>query len=225
MNTLRTLFLKEVRSEWQNRQGLLVTGAFGLTAVVAQSFAGRLGSPTPADSAGMLAITLIFTASMAIPRLFLSEDEQRTIDLLRLWAPPSQIYLGKWLYGALVMILSSLVLGGLFSLFVRMPILQPGLFAAGLFGLALALTTASSVAGLLSMGASHRWLLAAAVFVPLVLPPAILGMDALGQALGGSGTTGWRSVLGLVGFGAVTIGIAPSLAHSLLRRTPLDQDS
>jgi len=207
------VFHKEWLTEMRSRHGLFTSFLFSLLAVVAMSLSSFATKPAPSIAAGMLCVTLLFSAVVALPRSFLVEDEQGTFDLLRLAVEPSAAFAGKLLYNAVQALLSVAVLSVLFVTMTGVTVLDPLLFALGCLFTALSLAGGVSVCGALVMGASNRWLLGTAAALPILLPQVFLGMGALKVAFGqGTVSGGWMCVTGLFGWALTLASIGPFLA-------------
>ncbi len=209
---------KEWRSELRHRTGLYTTGMFSLLAVIAMAFSSFGETPGPGLAGGLLTVTLLFSAVLSVPRTFLVEEEQGTFDLLRLSSDPSVAFLGKMIFALIQTAISALVLGVLFSTMVGVHVEQPGLFSAALLAEALALSSAVSFCGALAVGAANRWVLSAALSLPLLVPLGSLSATAFRHAFGTSTTlVGWQSVAGLFGFAVATFALGPLLVSGVWR--------
>lgn len=219
MREVAAIFVKEWRSEMRSRHGLFASGLFAFLAVVAMGFSTQGQQPAPTLAAGMLTLTLLFSASVTLPRTFVAEDEQGTLDLLRLIAAPGAAFLGKALYNLVQMAVAGVVLGLLFAMLTGVPVPHPGLLAAGILVEAVALAGAMSLCGALVAGASNRWVLSAAVSLPLLLPQTALSIGVLRVALGeGSWSGGLQNLAGLGGFAAASFASAPLLVGLVWQR-------
>lgn len=218
MREVGAVFRKEWRAEVRSRHGLFTAGLFSVLAVVAMSFAGYGLRPSGSLAAGMLAVTLLFSAILALPRTFLIEDEQGTFDLLRLVGDPGPVFLGKTLYNIVQMLATGLLLATVFLTLSGIDVRSPVLLAVGLGLQCVALAAAVSLCGALVIGAANRWVLAGAVAMPLLLPQVFLGVGAVRVALGeGSATAGWQSVAGLAGFAVAALASGPLIAAAVWR--------
>lgn len=212
------VFLKEWRSEVRSRHGLFTAGLFSLLAVVGMGFASYGQKPSPTLGAGMLCITLLFSAIIALPRTFLLEDEQGTFDLLRIISNPMNSFVGKLLYNLVQMAITALLLGVLFTQFTGLDILNMPLFILGLILEAITLAGAVSLCGALVMGANNRWVLIGVLAMPLLLPQIAMGIGALRVSLGeGTIEGGWQNAVGLFGFGVALLGAGPLLVAQVWR--------
>lgn len=213
------VFQKEWMAEMRSRHGLYTSSMFSLLAVVAMSFASFAVKPPPSLAAGMLCVTLLFSSVVALPRTFLSEDEQGTFDLLRLAAEPSAAFAGKMLYNIVQSVISVAILTTLFVTITGLDVGQPLIFVTGCLFTALTLASGVSLCGAIVIGASNRWLLGSAAALPVLLPQIFLGMGALRVSFGqGTVTGGWMCVLGLFGW-ALALGSAGPLIAAAAWRT------
>lgn len=96
-------FGKEWRSELRGRHGLLASGLFAFVAVSAMGLSMNGRTIEAPLAAGVLAVLILFVGVVALPRLFLLEDDLRTMELALLLARPSVIFGGKVLFGILQM--------------------------------------------------------------------------------------------------------------------------
>jgi len=216
---IRAVAQKEWRSERRAQHGLWTAGLFSVTAVTGMAFASFGQRPPPTLAAGMLAVTLLFTAVTAVPRTFLAEEEQGTMDLLRLLGRPETIYLGKMLYVLVQLLAQTVILSTLFVGLTSTPVVEPTVLVAGLAGYAFALATIVSFAGALAAGATNRWLLAGAVGMPLLLPAVAMAVGVLRVGFGAGFVSGAiQSGLSLLGFGVLAFASAPWMMRGLWGR-------
>lgn len=214
------VFQKEWRGESRARHGLFTSALFGLLATVAMGFASFGIRPSPNLAAGMLCVVQLFAAVSALPRAFVSEDEQGTFDLLRLVARPHAIFWGKMLFNLAQMLISGLALALLFALLTGISVPRPDLYALAIGLQAVALAASVSLCGALVMGASNRWVLAGVLALPLLIPQVAMGVGALRVALGaGSLGGGTQNLIGLAGFGLAALASGPMLAAGLWRNS------
>jgi heme exporter protein B len=203
---------KEVSTELRTKSGVLTSALFSSVAVVSVAFASfglRLGGQL---AAGLLWVTLLFAAVVALPRAFLAEEEQGTGDLLRLVARPHAVFWGKVLYNLLQMLSTSLLLSLLFFLLTDVSVPRPWLYLACMAAGSASLAGAVTLCGALVSQAASRSALAGAIALPLLLPLIALLVTGTGAALGaGSSASGVTAALGLAGYGATVLALGPYL--------------
>lgn len=215
LNKAVTVFKKEWRNDLRSSHGILVGLLFGVLAVTAMAFAAVNDRPSPTLAAGMLTVTLLFACVTIIPRIFIAEDEQNTIDLLRLIADPSAAFAGKLAYCWAQMTLATAVLVSLFILFVKIPVERPVfLMLAAIFS-SVGFASGMAFCGALVIGASNRWILSSVIGMPLLLPQVILSILAMRFGFGaGRGSESTQVLIGLLCFSIALAGIGPALANS-----------
>ncbi len=192
---LRALWRKEWQSELRSRNGLLAATLFGFLAVVALTMPASTERLTPAVASAQLAVVVLFSVMISVPRLFLAEDEQGTLDTLRLWADPGAIFLAKSLMGMVLCIGQALLMGGAFFILTNATVTQPLIALAGLVAYGAALAATVGVASALVPGAQNRWLIALVISLPLCLPVVVFGTGVMAAALGSQKeTSGWLTV-------------------------------
>lgn len=210
---------KEAVSELRQKSGLLTAGLFAVVSVVAVAFASFGHKLTAGFASGLIWVTLLFSAVVAIPRVFLLEEEQGTGDLLRLSARPHSVFWGKSIFAFLQLLLGGLVTSVLFFGLTGVPLFDVVIYAVGLAGGCAALAGAVTLCGALVAQASNRAVLAGAIALPLLLPLIALGVAAMRTSLEPQGTKGGiEAVLGLWSYAAAAWAMGPHLFASVWKR-------
>lgn len=209
---IKAVFRKEFESEVRTRSGLATVALFSLAAVVAIAFAAFNVKLSGSLASGLLWVTLLFTAAVALPRAFVVEEEQGTGDLLRLMARAEAVFWGKAIYNLSLMLVTGAVLSILFFTLVGMKVEHLGLYTVCLIGSCGSLAGAVTLCGALVAQAAGRGALAGAIAIPLLLPLVALGVAGMRVALGeGMLKGGEEAALGLVCYGVATLAIGPAL--------------
>lgn len=206
---------KELRVELRGKHGLLTAALFGVVAVAAMTFASTRREPPGNIAAGMLTVTLLFSGVVAIPRLFLVEDDQQTIELMRLMARPTAMFGGKLLFAMLQMIFTCIALTILFVVLANLTV-DWGLAILGavLEGATLAIGLCATSA--LAIGASNRWVLAGAVGLPVLLPQSILCQGIFYASFSTAAPIDApRNALGLAFFAIAMVSLVPWVIKQL----------
>ena len=206
------IFRKELASELRTRSGLATVALFSIAAVVAVAWASFNIRLSGSLASGLLWVTLLFSAAVALPRAFVSEEEQGTGDLLRLMARPESVFWGKSLYNLSLMLITGAVLSILFFALVQVEVQHPILYAICLLGSCASLAGAVTLCGALVAQASGRGALAGAIAIPLLLPLVALGVAGMRVALGeGFMKGGEEAAFGLICYGVASMVIGPAL--------------
>ncbi len=218
MDEIRAVLNREWSSESRLRHGLFTSALFSVLAVVAMGFASYGQRPGPTLAAGMLSVTLLFSAVVALPRTFLIEHEQGTFDLLRLTTRPEAAFSGKALYNLIQMSITAMAVATLFSVLTNRDVQVPWLFVLGLVATAGSLSYGVSICSALVITASNRWLLVGAIAVPLLLPQMSLCVGLFRVAFGeGSLFGGIQCLVGLVGYAVAMAAMGAPLAALVWR--------
>lgn len=216
LDQIRAAWQKEIQTELRAKQGLANSSLFGVMAVAAAAFATATDLPRPSLAAGLFTVILLFVATIAVPRVFLAEEEQGTFDLVRQWAPPEVLFLGKLLFANAQMALTSILLAALYAAMVPVPLANPLSYWAGALLLGLATANVLSLTSTLVLGAANRWILAIVVAMPLLFPLVFTGVGTLRYAFGeGSANSANLNLLALAAYAVLPLGLGPTIAQAL----------
>ncbi|MCX7906714.1 MAG: heme exporter protein CcmB [Bacteroidetes bacterium] len=187
LRSVWAVFRKEAASELRLRYGLQTLFVFAASALMLVSFAVRGRQVEPGLHAALLWVVLLFSAGSGLGRAFLSEEDRGTVWILRLHAPASAVYVGKWLFTlALTLLLSTLSVGAyglLLGLSVRRLDLLALLLGLGSWGLSGVMTLLSA----LIARTSARGPLLAVLGLPVLIPVLLVGAHGTEQAIRGGG--------------------------------------
>jgi heme exporter protein B len=158
----------------------------------------------------MLWAALLFAGVGTLTRAFVSEEEQGTGDLLRMWARPHAVYWGKVIFAFLQMALTSLVVAVLFLTLTGVVVTDYVLLGTTLLGGSAALSgMVTLVSALISRG-SNRSTLGGVVVMPLMIPLIALGVSGVRSAIEGTQlSSGWMSCLGVWEYTIAVLALAP----------------
>ncbi len=178
---------KDLHSELRTRYALNSLGMFVVVAVVVLAYSVR-NELSLSDSivAGMLWISMFFTAVTGLGRSFVSEEERGTSLLLRLSVSSTPVYFGKLIVNILLSLIADTLIVLLF--FMMMSGVEVGSIVSlvvvalvSSIGFAAAMTIIAAIIA----RASAKGALYPVLSFPIVLPLMILGIDLLRRAIGG----------------------------------------
>lgn len=86
------VFRKEWRSESRNRSALLTGWLLSFVTVFTLAFAFYGRELSSEAGAGMILAAILFAGVGTLTRVFVSEEEQGTADMLRLWSRPVAVF-------------------------------------------------------------------------------------------------------------------------------------
>lgn len=207
---------KEWQAEFRNPQGLYLSSLFGLMAMASIMFIKGQQRPTAELAGGLFSLVVLFSALTAVPRLFISEEDQGTFDLARQWGSLDSLWLGKALFAALTQGVSALVLGIIYSGVIGIGVVNPIHYWLGVGMIGIGAANVLSLTSALVVTARNRWMLATVIAIPLLFPFLFVGIGALRVGLG-TGTIGggWQSLLALFMYGVAPLAVGPILAATL----------
>ncbi|MBS1722892.1 MAG: heme exporter protein CcmB [Armatimonadetes bacterium] len=209
---ISAVFRKEVKSELRNKSATYASFMLNAVTVFTLAFAFFGRKLTSEAATGMLWAALLFAGVGTLTRVFVSEEEQGTADLLRLWSRPHAVYWGKALFAFVLMTATALVVALLFFLLTGIQIAVWQLLCMTLVGASAALAgTVTLVSALIARG-KNRGTLAGVVALPLLVPLVALGVSAVRVAVEGGTNSlapGWSSCGGVWLYTLLVLATAP----------------
>ncbi len=208
----RAVARKEFMHEFRSLSGLATSALFGLVAVVTISIASQQSELNKTVAAGLLWVVIVFSGVLALPRIFLVEEEQGTADLLRLMGRADAVYWGKGIFAFALQLAISAVVTALFVMFNGIPVVKFDCLLISLVGGSMSIAGSVALCAAIAMRATNAVILAATISVPLLTALVTLG------------TTGTRTAFGVDAFNRglffssslVAYGIATFLVGSLI---------
>jgi heme exporter protein B len=177
------VFVKDIRSELKTRYAVSAIVMFGVVTVVAIGFASAGIAPEYNLQAILLWLVIYFASIAGLSQCFVKEEENRTADALRIYAPATAVYGGKLLFNLVLLICLELVIVPLFALMIGLEIKCYSLFYAililGTFGLAFSTTLVGAIISKTSM----KGVLFAVLAFPLLLPLLIMAISGTIKSL------------------------------------------
>ncbi len=172
------VFCKDARVEWRTRYALGAVLLFAVTTLTAVS-AAVSGSPVHSEvKAALLWVVLLFAALSGLARAFVREEEAGTAHALRLSAPATAVYGGKWLFNLALMLSVEIVGVPLFLVVLPPQTVDYGLFLGVLILGGVGLTaSATFVAALIAQASSGKSALFFVVAFPVLLPLLLLAVQ------------------------------------------------
>jgi heme exporter protein CcmB len=173
---------KDLRVEWRSKEVLVTSGFFGLVVVLVFSFSFFRGdAPLSVVAAGILWISLAFSGTLALQRIYAREREADGLRALLLTpASPAAVFLGKTGGVVALMILLEVVLvvavGFFFSL--SLDAARWGMLAVTLLLGTVGYAVLGSLLSAMLLGSRSRDVLLVIILYPLAIPVLILGVKA-----------------------------------------------
>jgi len=203
------LFQKEVQTELRTRYAFNALLMFSVVTLTAVSFSvGQFALSLQVKSA--LYWLILFFASMAgLAQVFIKEEEAKTAYLLKLAAPAWLIYVGKFLYNWVLLLVLQVIIIPLFVIFLNLELANFGLFLTiSLLG-TLALSAATTIIGAIVSKANVKGALFAVLSFPLLIPVLVAGIEGAQLATSGAKfSEGWGQLRLLLSYSVVMITVS-----------------
>ena len=207
---------KDLRAEFRTRYALSAIGLFAITTLVVISTAlGPFGLGQ--DLLGALLWVVLFFAAMAgLSRTFVHEEESHTAPALRLAAPPAAVYLGKYLFNLVLLVLMEVLIVPLFMVMMNLHLATPGLFLLVLFLGNLGLSGTTTIVAAMVAQASARGALFTVLAFPLLYPLLVAAIKGTNATLTGQDLALiWPNVQVLVAYTVAMVTVALLLFPSI----------
>lgn len=164
--------------ETRTKYAVGATLLFAVSTLIAVSAALSTATTKSEVKAALLWIILLFAALSGLARVFVREEEAGTAPLLKLYAPPTAVYAGKWLFNCALVFLVEAVSVSLFLLVLPLDSVNFDLLFGVLLLGGLGLSGASTfVAALISAASSGKSALFFVVAFPILLPLLLIAVQ------------------------------------------------
>ncbi len=180
------LLNKDFKGEFRTRHALNSFLMFALTTLIIVSFS--LG-PYYLDAvihAALIWIILFFSAMAGLARSFVKEEEKGTAYALRLSTVPEIIYLGKFSFNLLLLLLVAAIVIPFYLFFLSPPLGNPFLLFLTVFLGCLGLSATTTILAAIVSKASVKGNLLPVLAFPVLLPLLITAINGTQMALEGS---------------------------------------
>ena len=173
-----TVFRKDVQVELRTRYALGAVLLFAVTTLIAVSAALSSAQVHSEVKAALLWIVLLFAALSGLARVFVREEEAGTAPLLRLSAPATAVYAGKWFFNIALVFAVESVSVPLFLIVLPPEVVNLGLLFGVLILGGIGLAGASTfIAALIAQASSGKSALFFIVAFPVLLPLLLVAVQ------------------------------------------------
>jgi heme exporter protein B len=180
------IFRKDVRLELRTRYSINAFLLFAVTTLIVISFSVGPGALTNKILSALLWVIIFFASMSGLSHVFVREEEQQTADTLKLVAPPTAIFLGKWFFNVTLLFGLELIIVPLYLVFMDITVNNFLIFLtvtiAGSAGLS---TVATVIAAIISRSSAKGALFAVLAF-PITLPVLVSAIHGTLLALQGN---------------------------------------
>lgn len=195
MDEAVAVFVKDAISELRSRAALSAVMLFGVTALALVSFqTGPLpGLPDGVRAtllASLLWIILFFSGMSGLARVFVKEEDMRTVAALRLYARPTVVYAGKLAFNIALLATIGVLVVPLYVGLMEPPMQRWDLFLGCFVLSVIGLSGASTMVAAIVAKTSTRGSLFVVLAFPLLLPLLIAAVNGTRAAMIGGSKVG-----------------------------------
>ncbi len=210
------VFIKDFRLEWRSRFGVSTVLAFIASTLLVVLFSLRADLLSVSVQSGLVWIIILFASLTTLSRVFVSESERGTMDLLRLNAPPLSVFYGKLAYNFLFTLLITCITLFLFTVMVSMTVTRPLLLIAVVVLGSSGLAGATTMLGALVSQAVRKGAVFPVLALPLLIPLMLLLVRVTAAVFTTEDSVAYGNDLAaLIGFTGVTISASVVLFDNL----------
>ncbi len=210
------VFIKDFRLEWRSRFGVSTVLAFIASTLLVVLFSLRADLLSVSVQSGLVWIIILFASLTTLSRVFVSESERGTMDLLRLNAPATSVFIGKLAYNFLFTLLITSTTLFLFAVMVNMTVFRPLLLLAVVVLGSSGLAGATTMLGALVSQAVRKGAVFPVLALPLLIPLMLLLVRVTAAVFVAEASVSYGNDLAaLIGFTGVTISASILLFDNL----------
>jgi len=210
------VFIKDFRLEWRSRFGVSTVLAFIASTLLVVLFSLRADLLSVSVQSGLVWIIILFASLTTLSRVFVSESERGTMDLLRLNAPATSVLIGKLVYNFLFTLLITGITLFLFTVMVNMTVFRPLLLLAVVVLGSSGLAGATTMLGALVSQAVRKGAVFPVLALPLLIPLMLLLVRVTAAVFVAEDAVSYGNDLAaLIGFTGVTISASVLLFDNL----------
>ena len=206
IRAIKTVLTKDLNLELRTRYAINTLLAFTGVALLLILFALRADQLDPLPKSGLVWIVILFAAMAGMARSFVYEVEQKTWPMLRVYAHPTDLYVGKLIYNFLFLLVLNLVTFILYMVLVGLAVENLFYLASGLLFGALGLAAVTTMTSAMISRADRRGAVFSVMSIPLLVP-LLLILTRITQVafIEGSDPSALNDLAALVGYCGVTI--------------------
>ncbi len=206
IRAIKTVLTKDLNLELRTRYAINTLLAFTGAALLLILFALRADQLDPLPKSGLVWIVILFAATAGMSRSFVYEVEQKTWPMLRVYAHPTDLYVGKLIYNFLFLLALNLVTFILYMVLVGLAVENLFYLASGILFGALGLAAVTTMTSAMISRADRRGAVFSVMSIPLLVP-LLLILTRITQVafIEGSDPSALNDLAALVGYCGVTI--------------------
>ncbi len=216
MNTFNksiAVFRKEIAMEFRSRIALSALFLFMVITISTIAFTTAGEKIEKYIASALLWIVLFFGSMTGLSRTFVMEEERGTSLLLKLTSRPIEVFFGKLLFTMTLSMSLSILGAGLFLFFLPSLIIG-NMMLYWIMVIILSVCMASAITAIAAIisKANGKGALFPVLSFPVLLPPALLGIEALSMAIHGANISeAGSTIIVLLSYAGIMISVSSLL--------------
>ncbi len=216
MNTFNksiAVFRKEIAMEFRSRIALSALFLFMVITISTIAFTTAGEKIEKYIASALLWIVLFFGSMTGLSRTFVMEEERGTSLLLKLSSRPIEVFFGKLLFTMTLSMSLSILGAGLFLFFLPSLIIG-NMMLYWIMVIILSVCMASAITAIAAIisKANGKGALFPVLSFPVLLPPALLGIEALSMAIHGANVSeAGSTIIVLLSYAGIMISVSSLL--------------
>lgn len=216
MNTFNksiAVFRKEIAMEFRSRIALSALFLFMVITISTIAFTTAGERVEKYIASALLWIVLFFGSMTGLSRTFVMEEERGTSLLLKLSSRPIEVFFGKLLFTITLSMSLSILGAGLFLFFLPSLIIG-NMMLYWIMVIILSVCMASAITAIAAIisKANGKGALFPVLSFPVLLPPALLGIEALSMAIHGANISeAGSTIIVLLSYAGIMISVSSLL--------------
>ena len=183
MHKVWYIFQKDIRQEFKTRYAINAIFLFAIITLVAVSFSIGTFSASDEIKCALLWIILFFSSMSGLSHIFVREEEKHTSDTLKLVAEPTAVYLGKFLFNLILLLILEVITIPLYLAVMNFSLNSPSIFLSILLIGSIGLAAGATMIAAIISKASAKGALFTVLSFPILLPVLIAGISGTKMAV------------------------------------------
>ena len=174
---------KDFRVEFRSRFSLNISIAFAVIVTIAVSItAGGVPFPAMVQSV-LLWVVIFFSAMNGLSHIFVREEDQATALFLRISVAADSIFISKFIFNQIFMLIVLAVVTPLFLFFLQVEVLHPAHFILSVVAGGISIAAATTILAAMTAKAGGKGSLFTIISFPVLLPVLWISISSTNGAL------------------------------------------
>ena len=200
---------KDLKSEFRTRYSINAIFMFALVTLTVISFSVGQFSLDNRLKASLLWIVIFFSSMAGLAQIFIKEEESNTSNALKLVADSNVIFIGKFLFNLILILLLEVIIVPLFIIFLDFAISNFIIFLTVLFLSSFGLACSTTIIAAVVAKANVKGALFAVLSFPILLPLLVVAIKGTHLSLlNGNWLSAWNQYIVLFSYAVVMLTVS-----------------